>query len=1431
MGVIPTTNETLEVAPQVGLSIEYIKKRKTELDEVLRGSLSSLESLLAKPFLPSEDENFRRDYLNYQLYTSLAYEIRKQIKAEEERLSKMQDRRERERTEARLEDLRRKLKRFKREADSIKDLLKSRGEMVFDKKSQERREQIEAEVYSIKALADTFKSELLASDVKKVLVKKWVEVVKARVSRNLREKGVAEDIISAFNQIIDEFIEAGLNHRLNQNKKEELISRIYSLKMECDYFHYSGSDILAALPEFGINDYSPEIDGLASIDRLLELLFTEYTTKYVNNLALILKRNLPEEEYKRISDWLRAEFFPSYSFDFKREAFVEEIEYLFLDQFRVLSEEELVRDLFGEEIVEGFKRRLGRQLLKELFKKLKDKTARTYDETRMLLYIKDPGVVPYAILAALSDSGYSGEMPFINSDRSDFQLFLDYLEGLSEKEIEGLSKFGIISKKELIEMLERPWDDKGRLLFLKNVALQALQNMESEEGKLLALRLLKNVSWENLEGGDIGLLLDLYKQSTSEILKSRIVELASYMDDDNAKDFMRRVLSELGREDLMDILASHIEISKLKFHFDNILLLCEIGLDRELLQAVPLTISSLLRGAQLEEYSDILKETFALEQGKRNQIFNWLEELIKESRGKGDEISTYKLISFLTPFGKNFDKVRRIYNSEDSRIRGLFFKLLHRLLYTSQASGLLILEDIINIFSSEVEKGYEGIIRQLLEKYIKESNQSWIIATVVEEGEVATNFLIDMYWSSDNIKIKRNIADSAGFIKDEELSTRFMKSILSMLGKEDLIDKLRSQMKEWETSGVNRGFIEKNFGNLVFLCEVGLGENLDFRKFNRLLNRASFIFYYPGEELREVVRLLGITSSNITYISRESFSYITTHKDMFPLFKIVLTQRPTQFNNFVESFRVLYPGRFGGNIDEAVKKVQEMLRHSSVIIPSLLKAYLEGGLDKAMELQQRIERALDIIFSNTPIEDLNLPEETLKEVIVYAFPGASLSDVERFLPLIREGVERDIEEFDFPEEGYFVEMSLDRELVYRLKEGEKVDEGLRNILIEFLKKTEEDKKEVGVKSEETERKRILQEVRKILKRAGAARVEDGVALLREFLREKLTREGKYELVIRLVESPSEDLWARGILEIKDLFSKVFRESFVEWLKKKIERGEIFISPKRLNQIKSEFLGGRGSQINRDDRFALENALKYLRSKEANISNKEEALAIVVATILKYRILERRKGDGILQKIKRELNKFETTTGKSLEKGNRLALRFYVSKNRASFFAKFSAGICTKGDDELFNRQDHFHINMVDPGTKQCVGNIQGYRIEYNGKRALLFRGFNPSESLLLEYPPELLGEIMVEAIRRFAKDNGIQDVFVSEQLGRWYALSNSNDIFSFFSKRFLNPSFPGFEEVRLDSGFSIADGATISRMYRVPLEVRATPVREVGKRG
>jgi len=775
----------------------------------------------------------------------------------------------------------------------------------------------------------------------------------------------------------------------------------------------------------------------------------------------------------------------------------------------------------------------------------------------------------------------------------------------------------------------------------------------------------------------------------------------------------------------------------------------------------------------------------------------------------------------------------------DGRPTLLLFELIGED-HLSDYAVVLLKDDVLNTFPTEVRPLWEFIreqrsepIRNFLFKKRDDFNlfvseygkiQPLLIQELVEDVENSGDIRelissqIDKFPEDPQ---NRLLIDAA--IKGRVYLTFFPPEYLQYYPDyEEVYERMRAEsiQEQWADVIDNpESFWNNNTIYLVHLLNYGFSqEGIDFRRFRSLVNNQEIISLLKDAELsiaqwQGLRGQLGLRLDNLSYVSNEAIKTVAEALDdeqKMNFYRHLLNEKPRCFITAVNAIAQ------NPEIDIGKKETQQVIMSAIAdlgnITPIVLKRYVaeeEPGkriefAEKVKEFKQRILRNLPIkgYFEGEADEDL-----LLAEFITLSFPGTTLYGVRERLPELKDRCS-DLDSFFIAEAGYEA-MSTSRAKIALLKKNKTLDyellEDLKNMFPRLL-------------TEET-RERFRQEMGKslhmVLKRAGALTFAE----IKEKLPSVLSILYEDEAVIDFRKTNFDFSQHENVSvflsRARELLGIYFKDNFRIRLTEVLENDGVLkerlarlLSPKRLNQI-SRNLGA----VTGEDKDRLESLVETLKEKsgtEDEITAGE--LSALVTFLLEHRILSPKKGGGLRRLIKREFNKFEFKTAEGLEaEGEEISFMGFVSKNAASFFAKDTAGICTAGDMALFNRPDHFHVNLVGP-EGVVVGNIQGYVFTIEeGRRALLFRGFNPSVSFVNPSNVDSVCEGMVSIVRQFAQENGIEDVFIAEQLGSWHALTNrvGEGVYDWFKKRHLKA------ENEIDRKFPITRSQTISKMYRI----------------
>ncbi len=158
------------------------------------------------------------------------------------------------------------------------------------------------------------------------------------------------------------------------------------------------------------------------------------------------------------------------------------------------------------------------------------------------------------------------------------------------------------------------------------------------------------------------------------------------------------------------------------------------------------------------------------------------------------------------------------------------------------------------------------------------------------------------------------------------------------------------------------------------------------------------------------------------------------------------------------------------------------------------------------------------------------------------------------------------------------------------------------------------------------------------------------------------------------------------------------------------------------------------------------------------------------------------------------------------------VRAYISKNNGSFLAKGSVGLCSAEDVELYERADHFHINIIQDGDR-VVGNVQAFigpEGPQDDSQFLILRGFNQEENFFGQSSNKSFCEEILRIAKEFARANGLGGVYITEQRSLFLSLSNRKE-----NATYLLAKYGGHDNEREYRFLGASGDNYIDYIYRV----------------
>lgn len=483
------------------------------------------------------------------------------------------------------------------------------------------------------------------------------------------------------------------------------------------------------------------------------------------------------------------------------------------------------------------------------------------------------------------------------------------------------------------------------------------------------------------------------------------------------------------------------------------------------------------------------------------------------------------------------------------------------------------------------------------------------------------------------------------------------------------------------------------------------------------------------------------------------------------------------------------------------KDIFDILDKLGNITPFIFDKFRKLNQEEKEKYIEEIKKAKKEIFKNNPI-NLEKNSDEMAELIHLTYKPIDMdySEVKEYLAELTDNTGH-LKDYKFPEDGYDIEINSSAKKA--LKKGEQFDFENIDGIFEAINNSVQ-KKEDGQKNRNREISIVLGNIAKAAPSLKDSDFSKALELIKDENLSNLAKKriSKHDLN-NVYNYLSE---AKKILEI--VFENNAENGIREFLRHNPESAAIIKSA--LENHQKPFLKALSSEF-KENKICSDGYWNNL-----DVDKVSNLLAIFANEKIAANFLKR---------ISNELNKIEDRekiSQTSRKKKEKVKMKAYISKNVASFFAKASVGICTEGDVNLFNRKDHFHINLVEKqenGDEMIRGNVQAYIInEGNGEKSLLLRGINPCSDFLYEVNVESLCEEIIKVGKQFANDNNFKEVYLSGQKSylskedrfiNFISLSDRKRVYEYLEKEYLK------EKKKRDLEFEIVGGVKVSHVYAV----------------
>jgi hypothetical protein len=374
-------------------------------------------------------------------------------------------------------------------------------------------------------------------------------------------------------------------------------------------------------------------------------------------------------------------------------------------------------------------------------------------------------------------------------------------------------------------------------------------------------------------------------------------------------------------------------------------------------------------------------------------------------------------------------------------------------------------------------------------------------------------------------------------------------------------------------------------------------------------------------------------------------------------------------------------------------------------------------------------RVAAAILNGQEIETDLIERELFPSLVVAAYRPVGMTEatVRNILPTIQDHSDH-LKPFRFPATGY--RMNLQTASSIELRRGESLDEEMIASIATILQGPGEPQSERAVAPL---LKQLLQ---------GAF---DQIDLRKTWgLVRQLSRDPRVEELSKLALrglAPDRSLAqrAQALNTSRELFTIVTYDALLELVKANLASTEpnvaLAMSPK---------LEGMARRILR-------------LASDAPVTSAEVMAALEVQFSKLFRNQERL--------ITKEGRKF---TQRLAESSDRYVM--YVSKNKAAFFGRAGAGLCTHSDMWSWNSSSFLQMMMVDRVKSQIVGNVQLHLFKNSRGAPSVIARINPTSVFLNTVDKAALAREIISTLRMFADENQLQ-LYLPDQTG-WHQLTN-----------------------------------------------------------
>jgi len=550
-------------------------------------------------------------------------------------------------------------------------------------------------------------------------------------------------------------------------------------------------------------------------------------------------------------------------------------------------------------------------------------------------------------------------------------------------------------------------------------------------------------------------------------------------------------------------------------------------------------------------------------------------------------------------------------------------------------------------------------------------------------------------------------------------------------------------------------------------------------------------------------------------VSREYFTpqladYLTDSRNISVL-KKVMGKYGTQFNTIIDTLHQIPNYSLADNELEIFAALSDL----ETLTPRIYYRYRSKSPEDRRKFAEQIRSLKPQFFRNVPIKSIlhRHDQDILAEMVYHAYKPVDMTydKVAEMLRNIPDCTEH-LDGYNFPQDGY--ELNLTGPVNFVVEKGKSVDMSrLRNFRELLAGERVDREKPYAENFTQALQKLVLNEQTEGSNVRNPGQEELGVILSILNGEHRGQASFVHDFLDRFPQVTQQDAYGylQGLGEIYGIFfDDNFKQTIAENLRQVPELSDgltKLFSNTEFREALSQKMQTLGERI---DWNVFERSLQQGRGLTRFLGNRGQETAQQFMATTVTRLIKTGYIETVRKEVHTEMNKFVATTdeGKVVRHGE---LKLFVTKNAASFFAKASAGLCTKEQIDPFTDWENLFNMPIVENEAVVRGMVEARIVDVKGKPSIVLRAVNPNADWVDKVNVPSLWEGILKTAHQFAQDNPdrVTDNIYIVQNDSWHPLSNRSQVSSYLEQRYIK-SKPG-----VSLNLQVAANHSIEKVYRV----------------